>query len=288
LKRPLLLAAVFTSFLIGAAACAPVKILNTITPSGSFERDKDMSYGQLDRQKLDIYRAENPRPNAPVLVFVHGGSWDSGSKDIYKVLGQGFTSEGFDVVIPNYRLHPEAVFPEMIEDTAKAFAYTAAQFPGRALVVMGHSAGGYNSLMAVMRPEFYPGGAAQMCRQIAGVVALAAPTGVVPLKEQPYITIFPERFTGGDAPMNNVTAPMPPVFFGHGLKDTTVYPQNSQMLAQKISARGGKAHVKTYADLNHIDVVKVTSKYFDAGSSLKSDVIDFIDNVGAKTDDYCQ
>lgn len=288
MKRPLLLAAAFTLLLNGAAGCAPVKILNTITPSGSYERDKDVSYGQIERQKLDIYRAEDPRLNAPVLVFVHGGSWDSGSKDIYKFLGQGFTSEGFDVVIPNYRLYPDAVFPVMIEDTAKAIAFTAAQFPGRELIVMGHSAGAYNSLMAVMRPEFYPGGAAKMCQSIAGVVALAPPTGIIPLKEEPYITMFPERFTAADAPMNNVKGPMPPVFFGHGLKDTTVYPQNSQMLAEKITARGGSARVETYADLNHTDVVKVTSKYFDGGSSLKADVIEFIDNIDKETSSFCQ
>ena len=288
MKKPLLLAATIGTLLIGLAACAPVKILNTITPSGSFDREKNISYGPIERQKLDIYRAEKPRLNAPVLMFVHGGSWDSGSKNIYKFLGQGFTAEGFDVVIPNYRLYPDAVFPVMIEDTAKAIAFTAQQFPGRELVVMGHSAGAYNALMTVMRPEFYPGGASAMCSTIAGVVALAPPTGIVPLKEEPLITVFPDRFTAADAPMNNVTGAVPPVFFGHGMKDTTVFPQNSQMLAEKITARGGQARVETYADLDHIDVIKVMSRYFDGGSSLKADVIDFIDGLDTNKRNYCQ
>lgn len=288
MKKSLLLAAAFTTLLVGAAACAPVKLLNTITPSGSFERDRNISYGDIAWQKLDIYRAEKPRLNAPVLMFVHGGSWDSGNKDIYKFLGQGFTSEGFDIVIPNYRLYPDAVFPVMIEDTAKAIAFTAAQFPGRKLVVMGHSAGAYNSLMAVMRPEFYPGGSAAICTAIAGVVSLAPPTGIIPLKEEPYITIFPDRFTGEDAPMNTVSGPMPPVFFGHGLKDTTVYPQNSQRLAEKITARGGQAVVKTYADLNHTGVIKVMSKYFDGDASVKADVIDFIDSLETESGNFCR
>ena len=288
MNKAFLFAAAAATLLLGAAACAPVKLLNTITPSGSFERDKDISYGNLARQKLDIYRAASPRPDAPVLIFVHGGSWDSGSKNIYKFLGQGFTSEGFDVVIPNYRLYPDAMFPVMIEDTAKAIAFTASQFPGRDLVVMGHSAGAYNSLMALMRPEFYPGGTAAICKTIAGVVAFAPPTGIIPLKEEPFITIFPDRFTGADAPMNNAESIMPPVLFVHGQKDTTVYPQNSQRLAEKITARGGQAVVKTYEDLDHIDVIKVTSKFFDGDASLKSDVIEFIGNLRTGGENFCR
>jgi len=87
--------AVSLTTLLATVACAPVNLLNGITPSGSFEKAKDISYGDLERQKLDVYRAETPRPNAPVLVFIHGGSWTDGSK------------------------YPEAVYPQMIEDSAK-------------------------------------------------------------------------------------------------------------------------------------------------------------------------
>lgn len=288
MKKALLLAALVTTFVMGTSACAPVKILNAVTPSGSFDKDKDVSYGQLSRQKLDIYRAEDPRLNAPVLIFVHGGSWDSGSKDIYKFLGQGFTAEGFDVVIPNYRLYPEVKYPKMVEDTAEAIAFAVKKFPGREFVVMGHSAGGYNSLMAIMKPAFYPGGSEAMCKKIAGVVAIAAPTGVISLVEEPYITIFPERFLGEDAPLRNVSSPMPPVLFVHGMKDKTVYPQNSQMLADKISKRGGIAKVKTYNDLDHIDVIRVMSKFFDGNSSVKADVIDFIDRLNTDGGNFCR
>jgi len=97
--------------------------------------------------ELDIYRAEISRPDSPVLVFVHGGSWTDGSKNIYKFLAEGFTSEGFDVVVPNYRLYPDAVYPQMIEDSAKAVAFTSKQYPDRPLVVIGHSAGAYNVLI---------------------------------------------------------------------------------------------------------------------------------------------
>ncbi len=279
--------AVMTVF--GVAACAPVTLLNTITPSDSFTKAKNLSYGDLDRQKLDIYRAESPRANAPVLLFIHGGSWEDGSKDIYKFLAEGFTSEGFDVVVPNYRLYPDAVYPQMIEDSAKAVAFAAQQYPGRPLVVMGHSAGAYNALMVGLNKDYLSAEGAALCQTVAGLVSLSGPTGIIPLKEEPYITIFPDRFTKGDAPLNNVTAPTPPMFFGHGSDDKTVYPQNSEALAEKITARGGLAQVKVYDGMNHTDAVKVLSRHFDGDASLKNDIIDFVTALPPKSNaGYCR
>ena len=80
------------------AACAPVTFLNGITPSSSFSKAKNISYGDLDRQALDIYKADNSRADAPVIVFIHGGSWSEGNKDIYKFLAEGFTSEGLSLI----------------------------------------------------------------------------------------------------------------------------------------------------------------------------------------------
>ncbi len=267
---------------IGAAifaACAPVNLLNTITPSGSFAKAKDISFGELDRQKLDIYRPDAPKPKAPVIVFVHGGGWEDGSKDIYKFLADGFTKDGYDVVIPNYRLHPNSVFPDMIVDTAKAVAFTQTQYPDRPLVLMGHSAGAYNILMTLQQPEFLQAAGGELCSRIAGAISLAGPTGIIPLEEEPYITVFPDRFTGEDAPLNNVTGPTPHIFFAHGADDKTVYPQNSQKLVEKITARGGQATVKIYEDVDHIEIVQFLSRHFDGKSSVKNDIISFINSL---------
>ena len=261
------------------AACAPVSILNGITPSSTFDRSKNVSFGEGDRDELDIYRAEKPKPDAPVLVFVHGGSWDSGSKGIYKFLAEGFTKSGYDIVVPNYRLYPQSKFPDFIEDNAKAVSYTAETFPDKQIVLIGHSAGAYNVLMLALRDEYLRTAGVDRCAKISGVVALAAPTGIIPLDSEPLITIFPDRFTGEDAVLNNVTGPAPAVFLGHGESDTTVYPKNSTALAEKITARGGSAQVEIYPGQSHIDVVKVLSRHFDGDATLKADIVNFIDGL---------
>lgn len=259
------------------AACAPVTILNGITPSSTFERTKNISFGEGTRDKLDIYRAKNPKEDEPVLIFVHGGSWDSGSKDIYKFLAEGFTKSGYDVVVPNYRIYPEAKFPDFLHDNARAVAFTAKTFPNRKIVLFGHSAGAYNVLMLGLRDEYLRGVGIDKCQLISGIVSLAAPAGVEPLTGERLIEIFPDRFTADDAVLNNVTGPTPPVFLGHGESDTTVNSISATKLAEKITARGGVAQAKIYSKQSHTDVVKVLSRHFDGDVTLKADILAFIE-----------
>ena len=269
-------------------ACSPVGFLNLITPSSNYSLAKDVPYGELERQKLDIYKAETPKANAPVIVFIHGGSWKDGSKDIYKFLGDGFAREGYDVVVPNYRLYPEVKFPSFVEDAAKAVAFASNRYPERPLAVIGHSAGGHMVTLLGTNGDYLRAEGVDMCARVSSIVGLAPPTGAYPLKEEPFITIFPERFSGKDAPLNNVDSPSPPMFLINGGKDTTVGPKNSEELAAAINARGGKAVFKLYPELDHTGPVKVMSKYFDGDSTLKADVIDFIDKAATVQGSYCQ
>ena len=272
---------------IALAACAPVTLLNGITPSGSFSKASDVSYGSLARQAMDIYKADTPKAGSPVIVFIHGGSWSEGSKDIYKFLAEGFTKDGYDIAVPNYRLYPEAVYPAMLEDSAKAVAYIAAQYPDRPLVVMGHSAGAYNTLMVSLNKDYLAAESVSVCERIAGVISLAAPTGVYELKKEPLITIFPDRFQKDDAPLTYVNAPSPKLFVMNGGDDTTVGPKNAEQLAAKVKARGGKAELKIYDGVNHTEAVQFLSRRFDSKAALKADIVTFIDGL-PKSGNFCQ
>jgi acetyl esterase/lipase len=102
------------------------------------------------RHRLDVYqptqRAAAPRP---VVLFIHGGSWNSGSKDnfIYKAIGRRLAKNGFVGVVISYRLSPQVRVPQQADDCARALAWTVAhikEYGGDAsrIVLMGHSAGG--------------------------------------------------------------------------------------------------------------------------------------------------
>ncbi|MEJ7662842.1 MAG: alpha/beta hydrolase [Hymenobacter sp.] len=63
-------------------------------------------------QLLDIYQPTKASPTPrPVVLFIHGGSWDSGSKDdiLYKAIGRRLAQQGFVGVVISYRLAPQVL-----------------------------------------------------------------------------------------------------------------------------------------------------------------------------------
>lgn len=256
--------------------CSAAGVLNGITPSSSFDRDKNVAYGDADRQMMDIYRASEPKTGAPVIVFVYGGGWTRGEKSMYKFVAEGFTKDGYDVAVPDYRLYPDSVYPDMITDTGQAVNAVADAFPGRGLVLMGHSAGGYNVLMTAMAPDL---SAVKPCDRITGIVSLAAPTGAYPMTDAPYTTIFPDRLLGQDAPINRVNNNLPPIMLVNGKDDTTVGYGNAVQLSKSLKASGHAVTLSLYDDMNHIDPVRFLSRHFDGGSALKADILSFIEGL---------
>jgi len=94
LKKKLAVSGLVVVSMVALVACNGASVLNGITPSGAFAKTKDVSYGPLARQALDVYRAETPKAGAPTVVFIHGGSWAEGSKNLYKFMGDAFASAG--------------------------------------------------------------------------------------------------------------------------------------------------------------------------------------------------
>ena len=95
----------------------------------------------------------------PVLIFVHGGNWNSGRKGTYDLLGRNFASKGVITVIPNYTLSPEANYDEMTRQIVSVIKWTKkniSQYNGNAntVYITGHSAGGHLGALAVMNPKY--------------------------------------------------------------------------------------------------------------------------------------
>ncbi|MBF9239220.1 alpha/beta hydrolase [Hymenobacter sp. BT683] len=120
-------------------------------------RAKDVAYlpttapgFDKERNILDVYSPREKAATAagyPVVLFIHGGSWTSGNKNIYTFIGRRLAKQGVVAVIINYRLAPPIHVPEQAADCARALAWTVQNInsyggdPAR-VFVMGHSAGG--------------------------------------------------------------------------------------------------------------------------------------------------
>ncbi len=136
---------------------------------------KDLAY--LDsknvRNLLDVYYPENINEPKDVLVFIHGGSWNSGSKDMYGFLGKNMARKNVVSVIINYSLSPEFQYGKIASDCAMAIKWvrdSISRFGGRSdrIFVMGHSAGGHLAAIINNDPRYFE--AAGISNPIKGVI----------------------------------------------------------------------------------------------------------------------
>ncbi|MBW8868232.1 MAG: alpha/beta hydrolase, partial [Acidobacteria bacterium] len=115
-------------------------------------RDVPYVAGSNDpRQRLNLFKPG--QQNFPVVIFIHGGNWDSGDKDyrfggqdIYNNIGRFLAARGFGCADISYRLIPTVDWRAQADDVARAVAWVhghAAEYGGdpNRLFLMGHSAG---------------------------------------------------------------------------------------------------------------------------------------------------
>jgi acetyl esterase/lipase len=96
-------------------------------------------YGHSPRQVFDLFLPE--AASQGLVVFVHGGYWLRNDGAMWSHLARGPLARGRAVVIPTYRLCPEARIGEIVAEVAEAIA-TAAGLVDGPIVLSGHSAGG--------------------------------------------------------------------------------------------------------------------------------------------------
>lgn len=199
---------------------------------------------------LDFYPARADSP-APVVVVIHGGSWQSGDSTQLAPLNSYLVGRGYAVAALNYRLAPEWPFPAARDDVRAAVAFLkagAAELgidPGR-IALLGRSAGGQLALLAAY---------ATADPAIRGVIAFYAPTDMIYGYENPSNPLVIdsrgvlEAYLGGTpgtaraayeaaSPMRFVGPATPPTLLIHGARDELVRLRQSERLAEALAAAG--------------------------------------------------
>src|SRR5262249_38922139 len=119
----------------------------------------DLRYGPRERNRIDFLKV---RANAPTLLFIHGGYWQSRAKETFALFAEGAMAHGINVALIGYTLAPEATLDQIVAeihagiDVAKE-KLTALGADGKAIVVSGWSAGGHLTSMALSHPHVRAG-----------------------------------------------------------------------------------------------------------------------------------
>jgi arylformamidase len=107
---------------------------------------RDLAYGPAPRNRIDWFPAGTAE--APTLVFIHGGYWQSRDKEDFAFVAEGPVARGFNVALVEYTLAPSARMTAIVGEIGLALDYLAgrlAEFDAasRGLYLAGHSAGGH-------------------------------------------------------------------------------------------------------------------------------------------------
>ena len=258
--------------------------LLTLSSPGSVRVRHDLVYAPGDRGRLDVYAPKILPPHAPVVVFLFGGSWQSGDKALYRFVGVSLASRGIVTVIPDYRVYPEVRYPQFLRDNASAVAFAKAHAaewgadPER-LYLVGHSAGAYNAAMLALDPRWLGAVGLSSRRDLAGVVGLAGPYDFLPLRDPKLKTIFgPADGLADTQPINHASGDAPPMRLLAGDKDTVVDPGNSTRLAAAIAARGGVVSTHLSPGLGHISLLTSVSGLFRRPGGVLDEIVAFVNH----------
>lgn len=138
--------------------------------------DQTFAYGSDPLQQLDFYKAKGVTGPAPLVIFVHGGGWKRGSKDVAgsRYAPAHYTGIGYNYASINYRLVPAATVEQQAADVAqsvRALLDRARELgiDRSKVVITGHSAGAH--LVALVgTDEQYLRGAGLSFADIDGVM----------------------------------------------------------------------------------------------------------------------
>lgn len=277
-------AALVPMLLMGCAQ----RMVNALTPTSGYERHTGLAYGEADRQRLDVYVPKGLAGPAPVIVFFYGGGWREGDRRGYRFIGQALSSQGYVVVVPDYRLYPQVRFPAFVEDGASAVAWARQNigpFGGDTdnLFLMGHSAGAHMAALLSLDPRYLRahGGSTDW---IAGTIGLAGPYDFLPFRSEFYRAVFePEEQFPDSQPVNFVDGTEPPMLLMQGERDAVVSPKNARSLASRIEAAGGEVRTILYERQSHVSIIAGLSRPLRAVGPMMGDVTAFIESYREPT-----
>ncbi len=236
--------------------------------------------------QADVYACQPLTPR-PVLLWIHGGCLMYGERgQLRSYQLESYLQAGFTVVAIDYRLAPESKLELILEDLRDAYAWCLTEGPrlfgldGERVVVVGHSAGGYLTLMAgfcvqprpkalvsfygygdiigewYSRPDpFYceqPAVSEEEARRNRDLFYLyCRQTGRWPLEVAGHDPDREPQWFVPFCPLQNVTNEYPPTLLIHGVLDTDVPYAQSHLMAQALAAHKVEYELLTLPTAGH-------------------------------------
>jgi acetyl esterase/lipase len=235
---------------------------------------------------LDLYIPDKPHTVFPLVVYVHGGSWVSGSKDEEAVANflPTLAGAGYVVASINYRLAPTYTFPAQVDDVKCAIRFLRAHaddysINAKRVGIVGESAGGYLAAFAGTTGDdstFKTTAYTDQSDRVQAVVDISGPADFTvdnasaTAKRIAY-TFLANADPAIASPIIHVTANDPPFLILHGADDHVVPPSQSQHLQQALQRVGAPSQLILVHHAGHdLDVSNVEPSFSQLALTILS------------------
>jgi arylformamidase len=200
-------------------------------------------------------------PNGSLLVWMHGGGWTNGYKEMMAFMAPPLNNAGITLVSIGYRLAPEFTFPVGWLDAARAVGWVYSNIEKwggdrQRIFVGGHSAGGHYATLLTVRRDWL----AQL-----GLPHDLMIRGCLPISGTYYFTegcglAMRPRFLGPVESRNEIDAsplhhlgnsPISPILMAHGSEDFPHLMRQAMKMESAVTEVGGRIGRIVLPECNH-------------------------------------
>jgi acetyl esterase/lipase len=288
-----LLVLIFLFFSITAFAQEDSAV-KTVDYPPNYSAQLNVVYVTVDdwQGKMDLYVATKEEKPTPIVINIHGGGWNHGTKESQTGFNTFFKA-GYAVANVEYRLTPQATAPAAIEDVRCALIYIIKNAKGlnidtNKIVVMGSSSGAHLALMAGLLENDRRFD--NNCDEVVSVkvAAIIDKYGIADVWDWGYGPNIRSKsavnwlgnfakdkgFAAAVSPITYVNKNSPPTFIVHGDADPTVPYQQSVALHNKFLEAGVKTEFITVPGGLH-------GKFpADKNSEVNKAIMNFLKEIG--------
>ena len=217
------------------------------------------SYGASEIEKLDIFKAK--RPNAPVMVFIHGGAWRNGTAKDFAFQAELYVNADVNLVIVDFAQIQDTggnLMP-MAQQVRSAVAWVyknAASFGAdpQKLYVSGHSSGAHLTgciLVTDWQKDF-----ALPANFIKGGLLVSGMYDLKPVrmsKRSEYVN-FTDEIEQSLSSQRHLDKLNAPIIVAYGTAETPEFQRQNRAFAAAVKAAGKPVELIVGEGFNHFEM----------------------------------